>query len=166
MRWKDAAITLIALAAIALVSIVAYRREARPREDLCQVCQRALHAGVTYRLEMKDGRLERACCPRCGMHLQIQRPGAVARAVATDLPTGKEIPAEQASYVEGGDVEYCTMHSTPVEREPQGVRVREYDRCLPTLVAFRTTQEAEAYQRQHGGRVLNYEQAMESVRIR
>jgi hypothetical protein len=125
-----------------------------------------LHAGVTYRLEMKDGTLEQACCPRCGMHLQIQRPGRVAKAVATDVATGQEIPAEQAAYVEGGDVEYCTKHSTPVEREPQSVRVREYDRCLPTLVAFRTAPEAEAYRQQHGGRVLDYEQAMESVRVR
>jgi hypothetical protein len=166
MKWKDAAITLTALAAIAIVSFIAYRHETRPREDVCQVCQRALHAGVTYRLEMKDGTTERACCPRCGMHLQVQRPGTVEKAVATDLATGQEIPAEQAAYVEGGDVEYCTMHSTPVERQPQSVRVREYDRCLPALVAFRTASDAETYRQQHGGRVLNYQQAMESVKDR
>jgi hypothetical protein len=42
--------------------------------------------------------------------------------------------------------------------------VREYDRCLPTLVAFKTAQEAEAFQQRHGGRVLNYTQALASVR--
>jgi hypothetical protein len=48
-------------------------------------------------------------------------------------------------------------------REPQGVSMREYDRCLPTLVAFKTPQEAETYQQQHGGRVLSYSQALARV---
>ena len=164
MKWKDAVITLIALAAIAVVSVVAYRHETRPRQDLCQVCQRGLHAGVTYRLEMKDGTREDACCPRCGMHYKIQHPNAVEKAWATDLSTGQFIAAESAYYVEGGDIEYCTMHSTPIQREPQSVAVRDYDRCLPSLVAFRTTQEAAAYQKQHGGQVLDYEQAVERVK--
>lgn len=166
MKWKDAAITLIAVAAIVVVSVVAYRHETRPPTDLCQVCQRGLHAGVTYRLEMKDGTREQACCPRCGMHLQIQRPGAVTRAWATDLATGQELPAEKAVYVEGGDVEHCTMHEAPVRRGPEGVAAREYDRCLPSLVAFRTAQEAAAYQKQHGGQVLDYPQAMARVKER
>ena len=164
MKWKDAAITLVALAAIAVVSVVAYRHETRPPADLCAVCQRGMHAGVTYRLEMKDGTREDACCPRCGMHYEIQHPNAVGKAWATDLSTGAFIAAESATYVEGGDVEYCTMHSTPVEREPQTVAVRDYDRCLPSLVAFRTEQAAAAYQKQHGGQVLNYPQAMARVK--
>jgi hypothetical protein len=49
-------------------------------------------------------------------------------------------------------------------REPHGASTRKYDRCLPTLVAFKTAQEAEAYQEHHGGRVLSYTQALASVR--
>ena len=166
MNAKEPWITVLALAAIVAVSVLAYRHETRPPADLCQVCQRGLHHGVTYRLEMSDGTREQACCPRCGMHLQIQRPGAVTRAWATDLATGQELPAEKAVYVEGGDVEHCTMHEAPMRRAPEGVAAREYDRCLPALVAFRTVQEAEAYRQQHGGRVLNYEQAVESLKMR
>jgi hypothetical protein len=98
------------------------------------------------------------------MHYQIEHPGAAKKAWATDVKSGTFIAAGTASYVEGGDVAYCTMHSTPIAREPQGVAVREYDRCLPSLVAFRSKQEAEDYQKQHGGQVLTYEQAMERVK--
>jgi nitrous oxide reductase accessory protein NosL len=42
--------------------------------------------------------------------------------------------------------------------------MREYDRCLPTLAAFKSPQEAEAYQQQHGGRVLSYSQVIARVR--
>jgi len=163
MKAKEFWITALALGAIAAVSVVAYRYVSQPPRDLCRVCARGLHPGVTYRLELSAGK-EDACCPRCGMHYAIQHPGAVKKAWATDLTTGVFIEAESAYYVEGGDVEYCTMHSTPVEREPQGVRVRDYDRCLPSLVAFSSRQEADAYQKQHGGQVLDSRQAMERVK--
>jgi hypothetical protein len=163
MKWKEAIITLAAIGVITAVGFWAFRSVSRPPQDLCRVCERGLHAGVTYRLELSAGH-EDACCPRCGMHYEIEHPGAVKKAWATDLTTGEFVAAQSAYYVEGGDVEYCTMHSTPVEREPQGVRVREYDRCLPSLVAFRTQQEAEAYQKRHGGQVFDYRQAMERVK--
>jgi hypothetical protein len=163
MKWKDAAITLVAIGAITALGIWAFQSVTRPPADLCRVCERGLHKGVTYRLELASG-TEDACCPRCGMHYQIEHPGAAKKAWATDLNTGAMIAAESAYYVEGGDIEYCTMHSTPVERQPQGVSVRDYDRCLPSLVAFSSKQEAETYQKQHGGEVIDYQQAMEKVK--
>ena len=166
MNAKEFWVTVVALAAIGTVSVLAYRHVTRPPADLCRVCQRGLHPAVAYTLQMGDGTRQRVCCPRCGMHLQIVRPGAVNRAWATDLNTGTEIPAPKATYVEGGDVAYCTMGEPPVRRAPEGVAEREYDRCLPTLVAFRTAEEAEAYRQQQGGRVLTYEQALQGVRMR
>ncbi len=163
MRWKDALITLAAIGVIAAIGLWAFRSVTRPAPDLCRVCGRGLHGGVTYRLQMRSGH-EDACCPRCGMHYQISHPGVVEKALATDLSSGQLIPAESAYYVEGGDIEYCTRHSTPVAHEPQSVAVREFDRCLPSLVAFRTESEAAAYQKQHGGQVLSYQQAMEKVK--
>jgi hypothetical protein len=74
------------------------------------------------------------------------------------------IPATSAYYDEGGDVQYCTARHPPVERGLHGVRMRVYDRCLPTLVAFNTRQEAQAYQQQHGGRILSYAQALAAVK--
>ncbi len=165
MRRKDLWLTAGALLAIIGVSILAYRHETRPVAGVCQICQRPIHGGTEFRLDTGK-RVEQACCPRCGMHFQISSPGMVRRAWATDLASGRMIPAELASYVEGGDVAYCTMHESSVQREPQGVAVREFDRCLPTLVAFKTRDEAIAYQNQHGGRVLDYAVALESVKVR
>jgi hypothetical protein len=163
MKWKDAAISLGAIGVVTALGLWAFLSVSRPRADLCRMCERGLHAGMTYRLELASGS-EDACCPRCGMHYQIQHPGAVRKVWATDLDTGEFIAAESAYYVEGGDINYCTMHSAPVARQPQGVSVRDYDRCLPSLVAFRSRQEAEAHQQRHGGHVLDYTQAMERVK--
>jgi hypothetical protein len=164
MKAKETLITLVALLAIGLTSYWAYRYEQRPDPHLCAICNRSLHAGMSYRLETRRGGTEYACCPRCGMHYTSQHAGEVQRAWAVDLDTGESIPAEGAFYDEGGDVEYCTHGQQPVQRGLEGVSVRGYDRCLPTLVAFKTRAEAETYQNQHGGRVLDYAQAVESVK--
>ena len=106
-----------------------------------------------------------ACCPRCAMHYMQDHPAEIRGARATDYSSGRLIDAKAAYYNEGGNLQYCTLHNPAVERGPNdGVQMRVYDRCLPVLVAFATRDEAEAYRRQYGGRVLTYEQALESVR--
>jgi hypothetical protein len=165
MKRREILITLVALTAICLISFWAYRYEKR-RETagMCPFCDRVVHPVTAYRLKVGD-RMVAACCPRCGMHAELnQMPGKPAAAWATDVTTGESVAADSATYVEGGDVQYCTHGDQPMARESHGVSVREYDRCLPTLAAFKTQQEAETYQQQHGGRVLSYGQALASVR--
>jgi hypothetical protein len=165
MKIREMAITLVVLVAIGATSFLAYHYEQR-RETagMCPFCDRMVHPVTAYRLKVGD-HVVVACCPRCGMHAQVNReqenPGP---AWATDVNTGESVAAESATYVAGGDVQYCTHGDQPMTREPHGVSMRDYDRCLPTLAAFRTQQEAELYQQQHGGRVLSYPQALASVR--
>lgn len=165
MNSRSVLVTLIALLAIGVTSFFAYRFEQR-RETagMCPFCDRMVHPVTAFRLKV-DGHMVAACCPRCGMHAQVsQTQGKPGPAWATDVMTGENVAAESATYVEGGDVQYCTHDDRPMAREPHGVSIREYDRCLPTLVAFKSSQEAEAYHQLHGGRVLNYSQALASVR--
>jgi hypothetical protein len=165
MRGREIVVTLVALVAIGVTSFFAYRYEhRRETTGMCPFCDRIVHPVTAYRLKV-GGHMVAACCPRCGMHAQVnQEQGKPSAAWATDVNTGESVAAESATYVEGGDVQYCTHSNQPMTREPHGVSMREYDRCLPTLVAFKTQQEAEAYQQQHGGRVLSYSQALASVR--
>jgi hypothetical protein len=163
MKLRDTLVTFLALAAIALASYFAYRYETRPNRDFCNICNRPIHRGMSFLIQT-DGHTEHACCPRCGMHYALNHPGRVQKAWASDLNSSEPIPAEAAYYDEGGNIDYCAAHGQAVQRQPQGVSVRDYDRCLPTLVAFKTRAEAETYQKEHGGRVLNYAQAMQSVK--
>ena len=165
MRARGVIVPLVALLAIGVASFWAYRYEQRrERAGMCPFCDRMVRPVTAYRVKVGD-RVVAACCPRCGMRAQVNREhGKPVAAWATDLNTGERVAAEAATYVEGGDVQYCTHSDQPVAREPHGVSTREYDRCLPTMVAFKTPQEAEAYKQQHGGRVLSYSQALASVR--
>ena len=165
MKAREIVVTLVALIAIGVASFFAYRYEQkRETAGMCPFCDRMVHPITAYRLKVGN-HVVPACCPRCGMHAQVsQTQGNPGPAWATDVNTGESVAAESATYVEGGDVQYCAHGDQPMAREPHGVSMREYDRCLPTLVAFKSLQEAESYQQQHGGRVLTYTQALASVR--
>jgi hypothetical protein len=163
MKLRETLVTFLALAAIGLASYVAYRYETRPNPNFCNICNRPIHRGMAF-LVQTDGHTEHACCPRCGMHYAVNHAGKVKKVWATDLNSGESIPAQTAYYDEGGNIEYCAAHGEAVQRQPQGVSVRDYDRCLPTLVAFKTRAEAETYQKEHGGRVLDYAEAVRSVK--
>lgn len=162
MRAKPVLITFVALAAIVGVSFLAYRWEAPERPAICQVCGRVIPKETAFQLDTAKGTID-ACCPGCALHYMLHHPGTVRKATATDFTSGRPIPAAQAFYDEGGDVQYCTLHQPPVERGPQGVSRRVYDRCLPVLVAFATRNEAEAYRQKHGGRVVTYDEALASL---
>lgn len=163
MHVKQSLVIVAALAAIVGVSVLAYRSAVPEHPPLCQICQRAIPKETGFRMETATGTIL-ACCARCAMHHMIHEPGLFKKAWATDYVSRRMISAQSAYYDEGGDVHYCTPPGTSVERQPEGVRVRVYDRCLPTLVAFATREEATTYQRQHGGRVLTYDEAWEGVR--
>ena len=120
---------------------------------------------MSYRVEVGE-KSEIACCARCGMHYELTHPGTAKRASARDFITGGEIPAEKAFYVEGGNQEYCAHVQPVVRRENQSTAELAYDRCTPPLVAFASSEQAEKYRAAHGGRVLDYSQATESVRER
>ena len=155
-------ILAFAVLAVAGISFFAYRRVVPAQPTICQICDRHIPKQTAYNLETKDGPVK-ACCPACAMHYEVHHAGEVQDAWATDFNSGRMIPAKTAYYDGGGDVQYCTAHMPAMERDPQGVRQRVYDRCLPTLVAFSTRDAADAYRQQHGGRVLTYSEALETV---
>lgn len=163
MSKRAAIFALILLASTGLGSYLAYHRIEGSKPLACEVCLRPVHEGQAYRVELKDGTSATSCCPRCGIHHQLESPARVARAWATDHVTGEWVAAEEAYYVEGSDARYCNPHPAPL-REPGVVYEMTFDRCLPSLVAFRTEQEAQAFHARRGGRLLSYREAVESVK--
>jgi hypothetical protein len=127
---------------------------------LCSVCNRPLHPAQKFLVASKDGKDHPACCPRCGLRFAIENKGRSTR--ATDFNSGKWISAESAYYLEGSDVMECCGSSTM--RADAGMLCEmHYDRCMPSLVAFAEKNAAEDFQRQHGGRIISFEAAMQSV---
>jgi len=127
----------------------------RARES-CPVCQREECKGFAFRVTLADGKTVSACCPRCGLQY-LRSSNQQARALtATDFSTGQWIDATKAVYVSGSDVSHCAMNET--RRDAYGCcYFKGYDRCEPSLIAFASKEQAESFLKQHGGKLLGYD---------
>jgi hypothetical protein len=159
------------LAGLALLVIVGgagyftYRRFVLPSQQ-CDICGRAVHTEHESIVLLKDGAKVHTCCPRCALHYERQKPGQVDRILVADRAAGKGIDAQEAIYVEGSDDQPCVPISETSPRELGAEYDRKFDRCLPSLVAFKEESTARYFVAAHGGRLLTYEQAVDSVKQR
>ncbi|MFN8007606.1 MAG: hypothetical protein U0V70_11385 [Terriglobia bacterium] len=132
-----------------------------PGKSLCAVCQRPLHKAVVFTLLSDKGKRLETCCPRCGLRAVVS--GNATPLAATDFNDGKTIPPRQAVYLEGSQIMECC--ASPTLRSDQGVVCEmHFDRCQPSLVSFASLEEARQYQSTQGGKIIPYEEALQSVR--
>ncbi len=76
-------------------------------------------------------------------------------------PSGEFVSASEAAYVVGSNLHLCAGDMTQRDRAGDIYRLL-WDRCMPSLLAFTTEDEAKSFRRQHGGEVLTFAQALES----
>ncbi len=123
----------------------------------CAVCGRDECRALAFRVEYTDGHAQETCCARCASHAVAEQKGrTVAQLQATDFATGERVDARGAVYVEGSDFEHCS--APKAERGYPGCCLEmAYDRCLPSLIAFKTKEAAAGFVKDHGGRLKSFE---------
>lgn len=122
----------------------------------CSVCDRKECGNLAVTLSWENGEREKTCCPRCGAR-RIQSKGKAASAIVRDFDTAEPIPAERAIFVEGSDVHPCLGIRTEPLRSPEGCCLAPaYDRCEPSVVAFRDGEAARRFMAIHGGTVVSW----------
>ena len=108
-------------------------------------------------MTLANGKTVQTCCPRCGLHYLNINHQTAKTLQATDYTSGQWIDATKALYVSGSDVSHCGM--VDVHRDAYGCcAIKDYDRCLPSLIAFVTLDAAQAFQKQHGGSLVTFAQ--------
>lgn len=126
--------------------------------DSCDVCHRPIHEETAYLVQL-DGTSYRACCPRCGLRFRAERADATSAEV-TGFDTGERFDAHDALFVEGSSVNLC--QSKMLEEDRSGVQYRlAWDRCLPSLIAFKDREAAGAFRRDYGGVIKTYGELLE-----
>jgi hypothetical protein len=153
------AVAVVVAAALILGGYWLYRQGA---PEVCRVCQRPIHAEARAVIE-SGGKREAVCCVRCGLFLQRQQHIQVRLVEITDYKSGRPLRPEDAYYVEGSRVVMCGRHE-PVLDETKHAFNRVFDRCVPSILAFASQQDAEAFAGTHGGAVLRLPQIVEEVR--
>ena len=125
------------------------------QESVCSVCNRPMHKVTTCRLSLSSGEVVEVCCPRCGLYFRRGRDD-IEKSEVADFNSGVFLEAEKAYYVEGSSVHLCCSGGD-VQKDRAGVQYeRTWDRCLPSLVAFDTDEEAEQFIQKHGGTLTVY----------
>jgi len=160
-HWKIG--TFIGLALICLAALLGYfvwTGRIAGGEPVCEVCKRVINTETSFRIARPDGTIEAVCCPRCGLVAVIQSGGQVLEAV--DFTTRKRIGAAEAIYLEGSDIMECCTNNG-FRSDAGSYQNMEYDRCMPSLLAFARREDAETVRQKHGGTIISFEEAKQSV---
>jgi hypothetical protein len=129
-------------------------------KPVCEVCKRIIHTETSFKIVRADGSMQATCCPRCGLAAVIQNGGRALEAV--DFSSKKPIGAAEAIYLEGSEIMECC--STTGFRSDEGAyQDMGYDRCMPSLLAFARREDADMVRQKHGGRIIGFEEARQSV---
>lgn len=155
MKRATEKIVLLALVAgVGGLIYTAWQWKEGSRPESCRVCRRHLHAGSQV-VALQQGRKEAFCCPTCAVTLGRQAGQAVTVVEITDFETGSRIAPAQAYVVQGSDVNLCLQHPMLTDSQKQPASM-QFDRCSPSVLAFSSQEAAEAFRREHGGRLLPF----------
>lgn len=124
------------------------------KSDSCRVCQRHLHEGSQV-LALREGGQEAFCCPTCAMTFGRQAGQAVTVVELTDFETGSRLAPEKAYVVQGSGVNLCRQHPVLTDSQKQPASM-QFDRCSPSVLAFSSQRAAEAFRKEHGGKLLPF----------
>ncbi len=98
----------------------------------------------------------RACSITCALTHQRTMGKKVRFLRVSDFLSGKTLDPQKAFYVEGSDVNPCKEHAkSPVFSEFRTPLYLDWSRYEPTVLAFATREDAEKFQKEHGGRVVS-----------
>lgn len=144
---RPAAIVTLALLLLAPLSC-------RGEPDRCAICHMLIPAD-TYTGVAMNGQRQIVCDPRCALTYQEQTGKSVALEVVTDFRSRARLDPRDAVYVTGSDVA-PDSHTTAVRAWPATTAELHWHRCLPSVLAFRSREDAEAFRREHGGRLTSF----------
>ena len=158
MSKKAKTVTLI-LSSLILVAIAAggYWLLQETRPQTCMICERHIHEHSRAVLLLGKERAE-VCCVRCGIthNVQVGKPGKLVE--VTEYVSNKPMKPEAAVYVEGSQVSLCDAHKGTMMDQTKRPFDLVFDRCEPSTYAFAKREDAQAFVRTNGGKLLTWEE--------
>lgn len=149
--------TVLAVLAVAAIGFAGCDKiETLMHGDRCVLSDRVIHPRMAATIAVQDGPSGRTCCIRCAI-TYAQQTGKDVRVVSvTDYLTHKQLAPDKASYVTGSDVAPCVGPRVKATGSRRECCFLGWDRCSPSTVAFANIQEAQRFQREHGGRIETF----------
>lgn len=121
----------------------------------CPICQRHEHGDSGVKLQAEGEGIIDACCLSCALSYGRQTSKAVTILSVTNHETGKPLQPDSATFVVGSDISPCTHDAQQLRLEGEAVPV-QWDRCLPSILAFASAASADTFHVQHGGTLRSF----------
>jgi len=158
LQVRIAAIVLAAAAAV--IGYAGWHMLRVEQASVCAACARPLHLQTQVDAQA-DGEAVHFCCLACAFRDQEQTGRETEVIRLHDHATGEPLEPEEAVLVAGSRVNYCMRHQ-PLLGEHKETSRLEYDRCAPSILAFRSRAAARAFADANGGAVMSFEQVRRS----
>ena len=150
-RWLAIFAVAVVATGLGYASFTVYRAS---QTEQCYACVRAIHAH-SRTIAIVNGRARTFCCPACALSEHEQEGKPVHVTELTSYATGEKLTPAEAFIVKGSNVNVCAHTRELVDEEKRPADLH-YDRCSPSMLAFRQKAEAVQFVRQHGGQVLPF----------
>ena len=157
MARKSASIGLaILLAAVIAVGYASWTIYRDNRTEYCEFSARHVHA-QTKAVAMVNGEEKVFCCPACAFTLRAQTGQSVNFLELTDYETARPLAPEGAFVVLGSEVNMCVTQHMLLDENRQAAPM-DFDRCMPSLVAFARKEAAEHFLQVHDGTLISFQE--------
>ncbi|MCC6389123.1 MAG: nitrous oxide reductase accessory protein NosL [Bryobacterales bacterium] len=154
MIRKGNIVGLAILFAIAALAAYAGWRMRSANAEGCELCARPLHERSKV-IGLLDGKKKTFCCPACALTAHRQLREKVRILQLTDYATDTPLDPAAAFIVKGSNVNHCLHDHVLLDRDHQPSSM-DFDRCSPSLIAFRGERDAAQFIRNHGGRLERF----------
>jgi hypothetical protein len=134
-----------------------WRMLAPSGHEVCEICNRPIHAQSRTVGEIGDGREEVFCCPTCALTAHHQTGEKVKITQLTDFDTDRSLAPDDAYVVEGSTLNLCIKYQPLADKDKQPTQMA-FDRCSPSIYAFSSEAGAERFAREHGGTVHRFQE--------
>jgi hypothetical protein len=161
MNSKSLVAAIVVLAAIVGALAGAWFVLYRQPPAFCEISGRPIHADMLTRVKV-DGKLLYACCARCPLTLAANTHQKIEILEVTDYATGRRLRARDAYFVDGSRMEMCSTPRLKFDQE-RTPYVRLFDRCSPSLLAFRRKEDAQEFIEAYGGTLQRLDDLMRQV---
>lgn len=119
----------------------------------CAICYMPIPKETRAVIQVEGGSPKTVCDPRCPLTFQGETGKKVQLTQVTDYETGERLDAKAAFYVTGSNVA-PDAHTQALRTTPADTAYLHWHRCLPSVLAFHTREEAIRFQGAHGGTVM------------
>lgn len=160
---RSASLAILALAISLLPGCDRLQTWLHPTQ--CALSGRPIHAGMGARVQIDERPPVRACCLRCTIVEAEHTDKDIHVLSVTDYVSHDQISPKDAFYIVGSTVTPCAGPWVEVPANRRESSQVSWDRCLPSVIAFGKSEDAEQFQRESGGEIQTFAKLTEGTNV-